>query len=38
MYKSQWAKKTIKTLKKRIKKGCPVTKAQLVWLKKWEAV
>ena len=35
-YKSQWVMKTIKVLKNRIKKGCPVTKEQLAWLEKWE--
>tara|TARA_Y100000310_G_scaffold296311_1_gene328469 strand:- start:1175 stop:1399 length:225 start_codon:yes stop_codon:yes gene_type:complete len=35
-YKSQWVMKTIKDLKGRIKKGCPVTKEQLAWLEKWE--
>ena len=35
-YKSQWVIKTVKVLKNRIKKGCPVTKEQLAWLKKWE--
>ena len=35
-YKSQWVIKTIKDLKNRIKKGCPTTKEQLAWLKKWE--
>ena len=34
----QWVTKTIKVLKGRIKKGCPVTKEQLAWLKKWEKI
>ena len=35
-YKSQLVTETIKVLKGRIKKGCPVTKEQLAWLEKWD--
>ena len=35
VYRSQWVIRSIKVLKSRIKKGSPVSKEQLAWLKKW---